>query len=226
MGRLGDYPRRLANAGLLGVAFANGGGKVPRVAPFGGRQAFLGTNPVAVAVPGPMQEPPIVVDFSTAAVASGKIRVLQQRGQDLPEGWILDSEGRPSTSAEAYYDGGMLLTAAGHKGYGLSLVADVLAGLVSGTGVPGLPGFSGHNGIFVLACRLDPFLSAEGLRAAVTQWAEGLRAVRPLEGASVQLAGEPEEALTRRRLAEGVPVAAGLRERLAAVAGELGLEPL
>jgi len=227
VGRLGDYPRKLATEGLLGLALANGGGKLPRVAPFGGRRAFLGTNPVAIAVPGPVNEPPIVVDFSTAAVASGKIRVLRDRGESLPPGWILDSQGRPSTAAEDYYADGMLLTAAAHKGYGLSLVADVLAGLVSGTGVPGLPGFSGHNGVFLLACHLEPFMPASLLGLAVADWARELRAVPALDPEQpVVLAGEPEVALTQRRLQEGVPLPEGLVARLAAVAQEHGLGAL
>ena len=227
LGRAGDYPRRLALAGLGAIAFVNGGGSVPRVAPFGGRKPFLGTNPVAVAVPGPVGEPPIVVDFSTAAVASGKIRLLMQQNAPLPPGWILDSAGRPSQDPADYYAQGMLVTAAGHKGYGLSLVADVLAGLVSGTGCPGLPNFSGANGFFMVACSLDLFVSSSRLSELLTQWATALRAVPSLDAEHpVQLAGEPESICRERISQEGIPLSESLAGALAKVALSLGLETL
>ena len=81
--------------GLIGLAFANGGGSKPRVAPFGGMRAMLGTNPLAFTVP-VEGRPPLMLDFSTSIVASGKIRIAQNKGEDLPAGWILDREGRPS----------------------------------------------------------------------------------------------------------------------------------
>lgn len=225
VGRAGDYPQRLAADGLAALALVNGGGKTPRVAPFGGRRGFLGTNPVAFAVPGPVNQPPIVVDFSTAAVASGKIRVLQAQGREAPDGWLLDSSGRPTRDPADYYAGGMLVTAAEHKGYGLSLIVDVLAGLVSGTGCPGhTPDFSGANGFFMLACSLDLFAPGDALRERISEWAVVLKEVPAVDPASpVCLAGEPEH--LRRVLAsrEGVELAPALEQELRELSGRLGI---
>ncbi len=152
VGRAGAYPELAAEQGLVALAFVSGGGMQPRLAPYGGRRPVFGTNPLAAAVPLP-GSPPVVIDFSTAAVASGKIRVLRDRGEALPEGWIQDAEGRPSTSAADYYDGGMLLPAAAHKGYGLCLLVELLAACVTGAGSVGVPdsGYRLGNGMFLQA---------------------------------------------------------------------------
>jgi LDH2 family malate/lactate/ureidoglycolate dehydrogenase len=225
VGRAGVYPELAAARGLVTLAFVNGGGSQPRLAPHGGRRALFGTNPVAAAVPLP-DSPPIVVDFSTAAVASGKIRVLRDRGEQLPEGWILDSEGRPSTNPEDYYDGGMLLPAAAHKGYGLSLLVELLAGCLTGAGSLAVEG-SGYklgNGMFMQAFDIGAFMPVERFAVLAGALADAVHATPAAAGyEEVLLPGEPERRIATRQSRSGLDVAESTWSRIASAADELGV---
>lgn len=131
------YVQAAAEAGCIGIAAANTRALMP--AP-GGAQAVVGNNPLAVAVP-VSGRPPILLDMALSEAALGKIRLAAQEGRDIPPSWATDAAGRTTTDpVEAI--AGLLLPAAGHKGYGLALVIDVLTGLLSGgsfgKGVQGL----------------------------------------------------------------------------------------
>jgi hydroxycarboxylate dehydrogenase B len=225
VGRAGVYPEMAAERGLVAFAFVNGGGEQPRLAPYGGRRAVFGTNPFAAAVPLP-GSPPVVIDFSTAAVASGKIRVLRDRGAPLPEGWILDADGRPSTSAEDYYAGGMLVPAAAHKGYGLCLLVELLAGCLTAAGSPAVPesGYRVGNGMFLQAVDVGAFMPVEQFAALARGLADAVRATPPAEGFDeVMLPGEPELRSARHASAGGVVVAESTWQRVVSAAEELGV---
>jgi LDH2 family malate/lactate/ureidoglycolate dehydrogenase len=225
VGRAGAYPEMAAERGQVALAFVSGGGTQPRLAPFGGSRAAFGTNPVAAAVPLP-GSPPIVIDFSTAAVASGKIRVLRDRGEALPEGWIIDAEGRPTTSADDYYNGGMLLPAAAHKGYGLSLLVELLAACLTGAGSVGVPdsGYRLGNGMFMQAFDVAAFMPLQDFAARAVALTEMVRATPPAEGYdAVLLPGDPERLAASERAAEGVEVAASTWEGIVSEAAGLGV---
>ena len=208
IGRVGTYPAMAAERGFIGLAFVNGGGTRPRVAPFGGIRPLFGTNPLAAAVPVEGQAP-IVLDFSTSVVASGKIRVARDKGELVPEGWILDREGRATCRPQDYYDGGMLLPAAGHKGYALSVLVEVLGGLLTAAGTLILPG-SGYevgNGAFFLALNVEAFRPLAEFTAQVRELGGTIKATPSAdEGGEVLLPGEPEQRMKARRLVEGIPI--------------------
>jgi LDH2 family malate/lactate/ureidoglycolate dehydrogenase len=211
---------------MIGFSFVSGGGTKPRVAPFGGARAMFGTNPLAVAVP-VKDHPPIVLDFSTAVVASGKIRVLRDQGDPLPEGWILDKEGRPSRDPADYYDGGVLLPAAGHKGYALSLLVEILGGLLTGAGSLILPdsGYKVGNGVFLMAVNVEAFHDPEAFTELVKQLAATVQATPPLNpGEEVLLPGDPEQRMKRKRLEEGIRVADATWNKITAAAAAVGAE--
>lgn len=223
VGRVGVYPEMAACEGLVSFAFVNGGGTEARVAPFGGSRAVFGTNPMAAAVPMP-GAPPIVLDFSTAVVASGKIRVLRDRREPLPEGWILDRTGKPSTSAADYYDGGMLLPFAGHKGYALCLLIELLAGCLTGAGSIALPesGYRVGNGMFILAFDPSGFGDADAFLRSVGALATAVKETPPAEGFDrVMLPGDPEREAGRARTLD---VSDTTMRLLDALAAELGVE--
>ncbi len=226
VGRAGAYPELAAAEGQVAFVFVNGGGAKPRVAPHGGRRAVFGTNPIAAAVPLPGSAP-VVIDFSTAAVASGKIRVLRDRGEPLPEGWILDAEGRPSTSADDYYAGGMLLPAAAHKGYALCLLVELLAGCLTGAGSPGVvdSGYRVGNGLFLQAFDVEAFMPLERFGHAAGALAEVVHDTPPAPGFErVMLPGEPEQRLAAQSTDDGVDVTPSTWENIASMAAELGVE--
>lgn len=226
VGRAGAYPAMAAQRGFVGLIFVNGGGMEPRVTPHGGVRPVFGTNPLAAALP-VQGLPPIVLDFSTSMVASGKIRLARDRGEEVPEGWILDRAGRPSRRPEDYYAGGMLLPAAGHKGYALSLLVEVLGGLLTGAGTPVLPesGYKLGNGVFFLAVNVESFRPLAEFAAQVRQLVDLVKSVPPAEGVGeVLLPGEPEERVRARRLAEGVPLADTTWAKIAETARSVGVE--
>jgi hydroxycarboxylate dehydrogenase B len=225
IGRVGGYTAMAAARGFLSMAFVNGGGTRPRVAPFGGIRPVFGTNPLAAAVPGEGQAP-IVLDFSTAVVASGKIRIAREKGEELPEGWILNREGQPSRRPQDYYDGGMLLPMAGYKGYALGLLAEVLGGLVTGAGTPILPksGYQVGNGVFFIALSIAAFRPLAEFAREVGELSETLKATPPLaEGGEVLLPGEPEQRMKARRLADGIDISDEIWQKTVEAARGVGV---
>lgn len=125
-GTAGYWARALAAQGLVGMAFSN---TRPLMPPPGGAERIVGNNPLAVAFPSSGE--PFVVDMAMSATAMGKIRLAEAAGQPIPEGWATDAEGRPTTDPGAAIKG-MLLPAAGPKGFGLALAIDLLCGGLSG----------------------------------------------------------------------------------------------
>ena len=129
LGRVGDWADMAAAAGQVSLHFLNTSG-AQRVAPFGGSDRRLSTNPITIGVP-VADADPVVLDVTTSMVAEGKLMVALNKGERVPEGWIIDKDGAPTTNPKDFYDGGALLTVGAHKGSGLSMVTDLLAGAVS-----------------------------------------------------------------------------------------------
>ena len=129
LGRVGDWADMAAEAGQVSLHFLNTSG-AQRVAPFGGSDRRLSTNPITIGVPIAGADP-VVLDVTTSMVAEGKLMVALNKGERVPDGWIIDRDGAPTNEPKDFYDGGALLTVGGHKGSGLSIVTDLLAGAVS-----------------------------------------------------------------------------------------------
>ena len=127
---LGYFTEQIAAHGLIGLGFTNAS---PIVAPPGGTKAAIGTNPIALSVPGSGADTPLRLhfDFSTSAVALGKITMAKAAGEPIPEGWAIDAQGNPTTDPEAAL-GGSLVSAGGYKGWGFGLLAELLAAGVAG----------------------------------------------------------------------------------------------
>jgi (2R)-3-sulfolactate dehydrogenase (NADP+) len=126
---LGFFTERIAAEGLIGLGFTNASAIV---AGPGGRKPTLGTNPIAVTIPGPNGHPRMHADFSTAAVALGKITMAKAAGESIPLGWAVDAEGEPTTDPEAAL-GGALVSAAGYKGWAIGLMVEMLAAGLTGS---------------------------------------------------------------------------------------------
>ncbi|HEY1066293.1 MAG TPA: Ldh family oxidoreductase, partial [Pirellulales bacterium] len=134
-GRLGEYCEMAAEAGLVSMMMVNTHGFARRVAPPGGKAPRIGTNPLAIGVP--TDGAPLLLDFGTSATAEGKVRVKKIAGQTCPEGWLLDSEGKPTTDPNTLYADppGTILPMGGdqsYKGFGLGLMIELFAGALSG----------------------------------------------------------------------------------------------
>jgi hydroxycarboxylate dehydrogenase B len=129
LGRVGDWSDMAAAAGQVSLHFLNTSG-AQRVAPYGGSDRRLSTNPISIGVPVAGRDP-VVLDVTTSMVAEGKLMVAMNKGEQVPEGWIVDRNGAPTTEPKDFYAGGALLTVGAHKGSGLSIITDLLAGAVS-----------------------------------------------------------------------------------------------
>jgi len=180
--------------------------------PWGGLEPRLGTNPVAAGLPRP-PEGALVLDMTTSAVAEGKVRVLRNRGEQTPEGWILDGRGQPTTDPAAFYDPdhrGSLLPfggRAGHKGYGLNVVVDLLAGALSGAGTTGGRGGRPGNAIFLLVVDVAQFVPLEDFAAAVDEFEAFVKSSAPAPGyEEILMPGEVEVRHAERRGATGICV--------------------
>jgi len=193
IGRLGDYPERAAREGFIGLAWANGMRSPASVAPFGGQKAAHGTNPIAVAVPRPEGAEPIVVDFATSVLAEGKLRVARNRGRSIPPGVILDANGNESTDPNHFYEGGCLLPVGGHKGFGLSVVCDLLAGLLTGSKSPCMPDYEGSNSVMLILLDPECFRPNAEFFHDVGEFCETVASTPTVAGIDqVQMPGDPE----------------------------------
>ncbi len=222
VGRLGEWVEMAATQGMIGLAFCNGGRSGGIVAPYGGAARRLGTNPIAAAVP-LANRPPFVLDFATSAVAEGKVRVARNSGKEIPTGWVLDKEGNPTTNPADLYAGGMLLPAAGHKGYALALLVDLLGGLLTGGGSAPQEGTMQSNGVLFLVLAISAFRSPDEFQAEAVAMVERIKSTPPAPGFSaVLLPGEPEQQSAAQRRANGVPLDDGTWAQMVAEAERLG----
>lgn len=221
VGRLGEYAEDLAERGLASVLWCNAD---PSVAPFGGRQRLLGTNPFAAGVPAADGGPPVIVDFATAAVAEGKLRVDRIAGRRVAPGLIQDAQGRPSTDPEDFYAGGALLPFGLHKGFGLAVLIELLGGALSGNHVGFLPEYTWGNGCVLIALRPDAFIDPDQFADEVTRAAAVIRHSPPAPGMErVLLPGDVERDTREQRLREGIPVPAGVWDQLTTLADRLAV---
>jgi hydroxycarboxylate dehydrogenase B len=221
-GRIGEWVERVAEAGMVGFATTAGPRGPYSTVPFGGSKGALGTNPLAWAVPRAGGKPPILLDFATTVVAQGKLQVARAKGEPVPAGAIIDKDGQPTTDVEKYFDGGAMLPFAGHKGYALSVIVELLAvGLGGGQKVP-----EGQraSALFVLAMSPAAFGSARDFEEYVESVSARLTSIPPAPGFQrVMLPGEPEAMTREARLRDGVPVAERTWEQIEQTAKELGL---
>ncbi len=172
-GRIGSYTEQAARSGMAGLFMSNTGGHGQWVAPFGGLAGRLATNPFSMAVPTESGEP-LMFDFATSVAPEGRVRSLMTAGQPLPAGWIIDHEGHPSTNSADLYGPprGALLPFGGHKGFGLSMLIDALAGGLSGAGCctsADRPMDGKTDGVFLLAINVASFCPLAEFQSLVTK---------------------------------------------------------
>ena len=213
VGRLGGYACLAADAEMIVVLMANDHGGGTCVAPHGGVEGRLSTNPIACAVPIEGQDP-IVLDMSTSVVASGKLRVKQHRNEALPHGWLIDAEGESTTNADDFYDGfppAALLpfggTVSAHKGYGLSVIVDILSGALTGAGCSKGGDARVGNGLFVLVMNVASFRGFPGFSAEIERFINYLKSANRVAGVdAIRVPGERGWAEQRRRERDGIPI--------------------
>jgi LDH2 family malate/lactate/ureidoglycolate dehydrogenase len=226
-GAAAHYALRAAENGCIGIAVTNA---APRLAPWGGADVLLGNNPVAYAIP-TGDDRPMVLDISTSVVARGKIMLAARQKRSIPTGWALDDSGAPTTDPDRALRG-LILPFGEHKGSGLSIVHEILTGVLAG-GVIGASLGSLYEdldrpqGVSHFFVALDPsaFVGATAFQGAVQALARGITASSPATGHErVYLPGEIEWETRSKRLKDGIPLPDDAVEDLQEVAQELGIQ--
>ena len=209
IGRVAAYPLMAAREGMIAIMTADSGRGPKAVAPFGGREARLGTNPICIAVPSALDQP-LVVDMATSAVAAGKVNLAKAKGGEIPEGWIVDSEGRPTTDPHQFGKGGVLLPLGGqegHKGYSLAVMVEILSALLPGLGFGVSPTGRHNDGCFLACFNVEAFRPLDTFKQEVAEFAEYLKETKPAVGfEEVLYPGEVELRTEAKRRADGIPV--------------------
>lgn len=209
VGRVATYPLMAAKEGMIAIMTADSGRSPKAVAPFGGRAARLGTNPICIAIPSDL-EGSFVLDMATSAVAVGKIKLAQAKGAKIPEGWVVDKQGKPTTDPHEYDKGGVLLPlggSEGYKGYGLSAMVEVLSALLPGLGFGVEPTGRHNDGCFLAMFNVEAFRPLATFKKEVAEFAAYLKSTPPADGYSeVLYPGEVEWRTEQQRLKSGIEV--------------------
>lgn len=237
-GIAGYYVLEALKRDQLGQAMTN----TSRItAPLWGAERMLGTNPIAMAFPG-KEEPPIVIDMATTAVAFGKIEMAIRKEEPIPDGWAIDHEGAPTTDPHAMVDGGAMLPLGserergGHKGYCLSAMIDLLCGPLSGANWgPFTPAFTvGHSdpdkwvgkglGHFFGALKIEAFIDPDEFKQSIDAWIRRFRDTRPApETNGPLIPGDPEREAESIRRVEGIPLVMPVVEDLRNISRATGV---
>jgi uncharacterized oxidoreductase len=222
--RIGEWAEQCASAGLTSVHFVNVLSP-PMVAPWGGAEARLVTNPFCVGVP---HEPhPFVLDYATSAIAVGKVKVALANGKPVPPGTMIDAGGEPTTDPSVLFDSmkGALLPFAQHKGYALAVICELLGGMMSGGDVLSddqRP--SAINNMLTLVFAGDRLCDPARQReqsAALERWVKSARRSDPAQ--PILFPGEPERQTEAQRRRDGIPIAAATADALVQEASRVGV---
>ena len=219
------YARKPAAQDMIGMYFAVGNAN--HLPPWGGLDMLLSTNPIAVAIPAG-REPTIVLDMATTVAAYGKVKAKAQRGEAMPEGWMIDRDGRPLTDPRRAEEG-FLLPIGGYKGYGLALIVGMLAGTLNGAAMGKDVIDFNHDdtsttntGQAIVAIDIAAFGDVAAFKARVDTLIDDLRNSRRMPNIDrIWLPGEQSNAKRIDNLRDGIPIAAGLRQNLDRLADDL-----
>jgi len=236
VGRLGAYSAMAAHEGMIGLITADSGAGPKSVAPFGGRERRLGTNPISIAIPSNFNGP-IVLDMATSAVAAGKIGVARARKEQVMPGCIIDKDGNPTRDPNDYYAGGSILPFGGeqgHKGYALSFMVEVLSNILTGMGY-GIDRkgweerhaleYRHNDACFISVFNVDAFYPLEDFKREVTKLTESVKSSPTAKGfKEVLYPGEIEWLTEQKRRSEGIFIEDKTWEQIEALIDEYKLK--
>jgi len=220
------YTRMAADEGCIMMLMTNGG---PALAPWGGRRKLIGTNPWSVSAPAGAR-PPLMMDIANTTVARGKIYLARQRREAIPEGWALNEDGEPTIDAQAAIDG-IILPMAGHKGYAIAVVVDMLSGVLSGSEFlsavngPYKAGLKSGAGHFFIAFHIDAFQPLADFNSRMERFITELKAVPLAKGAEeIFYPGEREARSDATLRKAGLDLPKNTVAELQRLGKELGVE--
>jgi uncharacterized oxidoreductase len=213
LGRIGAWGERCAEAGLVSIHHVNAVGHAGNAAPYRGSDARYTTNPYCCTIPGAREAAPLVLDMATTVMAHGKVRVARNKGEKLPEGVLLDGQGQPTTDPEALFSEppGALRPVGTYKGYGLALVNELLAGILSGGGTCRPETHHENDTILnnMFSVILDPnrFVDSVYFQSELDLTVAHVTSSPPMNpGEPVLIPGDPERANASKRKVAGIPI--------------------
>ncbi len=224
------YARKPLEHDMLGLYFAVGNAN--HLPPWGGMDMLLSTNPIAAGVPAG-DEPPVVLDMATTVAAYGKVKVKAKRGEMMPEGWMIDRQGKPLTDPKRA-DEGFLLPIGEHKGYGLALMVGLLAGTLSGAAMgKDVIDFNAdfktttNTGQAILVIDLSAFGDPADFKSRVDTLVRDIRGSARLPGVDrIWLPGEQSHGKRQSYAVQGIPIPMAVKKDLDALSEQLGVAPL
>jgi uncharacterized oxidoreductase len=216
-----------AREGMIGIATADSGRSPKAVAPFGGREARLGTNPISIAMPSDL-EGPLYLDMATSAAAAGKIALAVARNEPVPDGWVIGSDGRPTNDPRQLRQGGALLPLGGpeggYKGTGLAVMVEILCGLLTGLGFGVEPTGRHNDGCFMAVFNVAAFRPLAEFKKDIGEFVAYLKATPAAEGSKgVLYPGEIEHMREQDRRQNGIEVEDATWYKLRQLADSYGL---
>ena len=225
IGRLGAFPPLAAAQDCIGIIMLNGGGRF--AAPFGGTARRLPPNPIAISVP-TLNGPAMMLDITTSMVAGGKVLVQQSRNQPVPEGWLVDIAGNTVTDPAPFLTGEAAMLplggALGHKGYGLAMMIDAIAGGLSWAGCSSDEPTRGGSGYLALAIKIESFIDVDEYKKEVQRLIDWVKSSPTMPGVDqIYLPGEIEEQNRSKKEVTGIDVPDSIWNEIVKVAGEVGV---
>ena len=227
LGRIGAWAELTVEKGMASVHFVNTSGFGILVAPHGGSDRRLSANPIAAGIP-VKNSSPIILDIATSIIAEGKIQVAKSHHKLLPEGSIINGRGMPTCDADEFYDDppGAILPFGGHKGFGLSVLCEILAGSLTGgrSSHPENPDANQLNNN-MLSIIFDPkfFCGNDFFDNDVSRLIKWIKSSPASSNNEVLMPGEPERRIHSKRILEGIPINLELRTQLHQIALSYGI---
>lgn len=221
------YVSQAIEAGMIGIATTNAS---PIMPPWGGTTPITGPLPISIGVP-TGRHPPIIFDAALGMSSRGKILQYAEEGRPLPDGWLVDKDGRPTNDPEWVRNGGWILPIGGHKGWGLILACEILTGILMGgafgtelTNLYDDLDTPQRNSHFVLAIDVAAFLDPDAFRARMDGYVDLLKASAPAPGSEgVRMPGEREHEMERDQSRSGIALQRGVLREIVEIANELGV---
>ena len=230
-GVAGLFPAMALEKDMIGYVCSN---SAPMMAPFGGRNRIIGNNPLSYAFPAD-KKLPVIVDFSCSVVSSGKLILTRKKGEEIPLGWAVDKNGKPTTDPyEGYEGGGSLAYVGSHKGYGLALTHEILTALITGgkwtQNIKSLyeedkSGIQGTCHSFIV---IDPecFVGIEEFKRSMDEYIDSIKNSPNAEGVDeILMPGEIEDRCEKEQLNNGIRLSSNTLDDLSTLANGLSIDP-
>jgi uncharacterized oxidoreductase len=228
IGRLGAFPPLAAGQDCIGILMLNGGGRF--TAPFGGTARRLPPNPISISVP-TLAGPPMMLDMTTSRAAGGKVLVYHARHQPVPDDWLINIDGTPVIDPARFVAGEVAMLPlggldAGHKGYGLAMMIDAIAGGLSWAGCSAGQPTRGGSGFLCLALKIESFIDPDEYKKEIQTLIDWVKSSPTMPGVDrIYYPGEIEYETLKKREAEGIFVEDSTWAKLVEIANELNVPP-